>query len=68
MPKKQIRIYDDLGKPREDMFRLGEELTGAQILEYHEACKAWHIKVFGESEAMKRTKGKRIVIWTRPAE
>jgi hypothetical protein len=67
MPKKKITFFSHPGQPHEDQILLAKDWTPLQILEYHEAYKAWHTKTFGETEAQKRTKGKKIVIW-KPGE
>lgn len=62
MPKK-ITFYEPSGQPHEDQILMAVDWTPLQILQYHEAYKAWHTKAFGETEAQRRTKGKKIVIW-----
>ncbi len=65
MPKKKITHYQNPGDLHKDQILMAVDWTPRQILEYHEAYKAWHTKAFGETEAQRLTKGKKIVIWKR---
>ena len=63
MQKKKITHFSHPGDPHKDQILMAVDWTPRQILEYHEAYKAWHTKAFGETEQQRLTKGKKIVIW-----
>jgi hypothetical protein len=63
MLKKKITFFNHPGESHEDQIRMALDWSPLQILQYHEAYKAWRTKAFGETEAQKLTKGKKVVIW-----
>jgi hypothetical protein len=65
MVPKRIRFYSHPDQARQEQITMALDWTALQILEYHEAYKAWHTKAFGETEAQRLTKGKRIYFGSR---
>lgn len=65
MANKKITFYSHPDQPRQEQITMARDWTAIQILQYHEAYKAWHTKAFGETEAQQLTKGKRIYFGTR---
>jgi len=65
MSKKKITFYNHPDEPHKEQILMALDWTPLQILQYHEAYKAWYTKAFGETEAQRLTKGKKIYFGTR---
>jgi hypothetical protein len=63
---RKIIQFSHPSEPQEFQMRNQAGYTPREILDYLDNYQKWHTRVFGESEAQQRTKGRKI--WNRTKE